>query len=293
MDHKQAGKMSLGMVSLMALTLAGCSDVSSSQAAVYDDVQADFAQVCKNLKDSTRVPDQECLDGKSDEAKWYYSPIYSDVYSDMPLVGEKVSSQAVDKVDKDTIVATLEDQTHEDAASIKLKAAQNYGFSDSSQSVDADFVKIFVDDKGNRVDNPDDTNPTTSPTPSTSESPSPAPVEEHTHTSVMPLWIPMMLNGGGTSIPPMGSHVDTTGAIKEQSKLPANAKVSDNVPRDGFKSAYKSVPGGPRGSFNGGKNPGSRPAGGASVRGGQGKSGGSVGKGSSRGGFGNSGKAGG
>lgn len=240
---RKSGRITLGATAAMAtaIMMTGCTttsnttgtgsanDTSSSEAAkearMFDNVRADYIQICKDIETNARLTQDNCLESSSEVAKWYYMPLYHNNTIEIPAVGEEVGPQAVENIPDDKESAELGDSTEKDKYQFFAQAAKNFGFDDEDNKLDADYVEICIDDEGNRVD---DTQCGVGESPQSEQSSG-----SGTHSSLV--WLPLFINGN-TYVPPVGERVNTTNAITDRSQLQGNN--IQKAPSQGVSSAY-------------------------------------------------------
>lgn len=234
---------------------------AAKEARMFDNVRADYIQICKDIETNARLTNDNCLESSSETAKWYYMPLYHNNTIEIPSIGEEVGPQAVENIPDDKTKTELGESTEKNDYEFFAQAAQGYGFNDEDNALDADYVEICIDAEGNRVD---DSQCGVGEMPQGEQSSGGG----GSHSSL--IWLPLFMNGN-TYVPPVGERVNTSNAISDRSQLQGN-KIQ-KAPSKGVSSAYS-----PNGK--------TAKAGEAGARG--------NGKGSvSRGGTGSSGKAGG
>lgn len=280
-NFKKGTIRALGITAAMATSIAmtGCtttSNIDNSEDTenhptferLYGDIKSDYLSICIENK-NTRVTDDNCLDSTSKTTQWYYKPLYYNEISPLPPLNTPIDLEEEGLVET---TATGKKSIKTDKANIPLEedenvtlyvqAAEGHGFDYKETQVEADYVEICVDADGNRVD---DTECSVGEMPTNNNQP--------THSSggggFFFLWLPTM-SGSNNYVPPVGSKVNTTNAIKDKSQI--SGKKIQKAPRQGLTKTQLN-----RGNSVNNKSSNS------------GKSNGNV----SRGGFGSSGKAGG
>jgi len=236
---RKSSKITLGATVAMttAIMMTGCSDTSSTgntynsdnnetakEARMFDNVKADYIEICKNIETNARLSQDNCLESSSQVAKWYYMPLYHNNTIEIPSVGEEVGPEAIENIPDDKEKAELGDSTEQGKYQLFAQAAQNFGFDDNDNALDADYVEICIDEEGNRVDDS---------TCGVGEKPESSQSSGGTHSSLV--WLPLFINGN-TYVPPVGERVNTSNAISDRSQLQGN-KIQ-KAPAKGVSSAY-------------------------------------------------------
>ena len=82
---RKSSKITLGATVAMttAIMMTGCSDASSTgdtynsdnnetakEARMFDNVKADYIEICKNIETNARLSQDNCLESSSQVAKW-------------------------------------------------------------------------------------------------------------------------------------------------------------------------------------------------------------------------------
>ena len=231
---RKSSKIILGTTVAMttAIMMTGCSDTSGNnehakEARMFDNVKADYIEICKNIETNTRLSQDNCLESSSQVAKWYYMPLYHNNTIEIPAVGEEVGPEAIENIPDDKEKAKLGDNTEQGKYQLFAQAAQNFGFDDNDNALDAldaDYVEICIDEEGNRIDDS---------TCGVGEKPESSQSSSGTHSSLV--WLPLFINGN-TYVPPGGERVNTSNAISDRSQLQGN-KIQ-KAPAKGVSSAY-------------------------------------------------------
>lgn len=238
---RKSAKVTVGATAAMttAIMMTGCTpttDTSTTNSAgettdakearMFDNVRADYIQICKDIETNVRLAGDNCLESSSQAAKWYYMPLYHNNTIEIPPIGEEVGPEAVDKIPDDKEKAELGDSTEKGEYQFFAQAEQGFGFNDDDNALDADYVEICVDGEGNRID---DSQCGVGETPQSGQSSGGG----GTHSSLV--WLPLFINGN-TYVPPVGERVNTTNAITDRSQLQGNR--IQKAPARGVSSAY-------------------------------------------------------
>lgn len=248
---KKSRKIILGTSAAMALTVTGCS---TSDLMAYS-VDADYIKICRDVENNKRLPSDDCTDSTSQHAAWYYMPLYEDNAIQVPKTNEEVSN-GVSEIDKDKTAVEV-DGDNESGDNKKIMASSGHGLKEEDEDIKADYVKVCVDQDGNRIDEDEchvDDN---------------GKLHHDTDSSIVPMFMYLpMFNNTSTYVPPVGSQVNTSNAVKD---LP-EGKSSQTANKNGVANAFTSKGG--TTNNNVGKNGGSG-KGNSIPRGGFGKGGGS------------------
>lgn len=228
---KKSSTVTLGITASMALVLSACSGVEPSYHTdglnVYENIDSNYVQLCKNTEDNTRTDWENCKNSNSPRTQWYFMPIYNDDITIIPGLGEKIEGAGLDSKPDDPALfykmnTSIEKKEKESNSMTGLVAsAPDYGI--SSQGTDAEFVELCVDKDGNRVD--DHSCQTT-----------------HNHREGAGngffFWY-LPINTGRTSyIPGVGQHVNDDNVIKDRKQIDNNRKIE----KPSNKSSYAARP---------------------------------------------------
>lgn len=236
---RKSSKITLGATVAMttAIMMTGCTDTSGTdnsdssdnnesvkEARMFDNVKADYIEICKDIETNARLSHDNCLESSSQTAKWYYMPLYHNNTVEIPAVGEEVGPEAVENIPNDKEKAELGDSTEKGNYQLFAQAAKDFGFDDNDNALDADYVEICIDGEGNRID---DSKCDIGEKPESSQS------SGGTHSSLV--WLPLFINGN-TYVPPVGERVNTANTISDRSQLHGNR--IQKAPAKGVSSAY-------------------------------------------------------
>lgn len=236
---RKSSKITLGATVAMttAIMMTGCTDTSGTdnsdssdnnesvkEARMFDNVKADYIEICKDIETNARLSHDNCLESSSQTAKWYYMPLYHNNTVEIPAVGEEVGPEAVENIPNDKEKAELGDSTEKGNYQLFAQAAKDFGFDDNDNALDADYVEICIDGEGNRID---DSKCDIGEKPESSQS------SGGTHSSLV--WLPLFINGN-TYVPPVGERVNTANTISDRSQLQGNR--IQKAPVKGVSSAY-------------------------------------------------------
>lgn len=236
---RKSSKITLGATVAMttAIMMTGCTDTSGTgnpdssdnnesakEARMFDNVKADYIEICKDIETNARLSQDNCLESSSQTAKWYYMPLYHNNTVEIPAIGEEVGPEAIENIPDDKEKAELGDSTEKGNYQLFAQAAKDFGFDDNDNALDADYVEICIDGEGNRID---DSKCNIGEKPESSQSSGGA------HSSLV--WLPLFINGN-TYVPPVGERVNTANAISDRSQLKGNR--IQKAPAKGVSSAY-------------------------------------------------------